>query len=206
MSQSSPSSPVARPGWLTLAFTFVFVALFRIEQNVAYAFDMTTEQLVTVDVFPLRAIVQLLGPFLHATPGHLVSTLVWFVPFGYFLERRASAEDYVLFVVVTGLVTTMLVPSILIVLGVPVGLGVGASGITHALVGREAAARGSRLRQFRSFGRTRRGILVVALVGAVLAALGVVTELTGGADATGHVTGLLLGILVGVGERRISFV
>ncbi|MFC6988177.1 rhomboid family intramembrane serine protease [Haloplanus sp. GCM10025708] len=125
----------------TLLLTFVFVALFRLEQNAAYALGITTRQLVTVDAFPLRAIVQLLAPALHATAGHLVSTLVWFVPFGYFLERRTTREDYVAFVVLAGLVTTMLVPAALVLLGLPVGLGVGASGITHALVGRGRAVR-----------------------------------------------------------------
>ncbi|MFB6068326.1 MAG: rhomboid family intramembrane serine protease [Halobacterium sp.] len=192
-------------GATTLLFTFAFVVLFRLEQNVAYALGITTRRLVTVDAFPLRAVVQLFAPFLHATAGHLVSTLTWFVPFGYFLERRASPVDYVAFVVLSGLVTTMLVPSALVLLGVPVGLGVGASGITHALVGREAAARSRWVVERRALSRTQRAILVVALAGVALAVVAIVTDGLSRRDVTGHATGLLLGALVGAGERYVSW-
>lgn len=203
MSRIRPSTE--RPaGPVTLLLTFCFVALFRLERNAAYALGITTRQLVTVDAFPLRVAVRLLAPALHATADHLVGTLVWFVPFGYLLERRTRWPDYVAFVVVAGLVTTMLVPSALVLAGVSVGLGVGASGITHALVGREAAARTARVRRGRSLSRAQRAMLAVALVGLALAVVGVVSGVRSGRDVTGHATGLVLGVLVGAGERYVS--
>jgi membrane associated rhomboid family serine protease len=106
--QHSASPP---RGWVTLALAFVFVLSFRIEQNVAYVLDVSSRQLVTRDTFLVDTAVHAFAPVLHANAAHLVSTLVWFIPFGYFLERRRRWEDYVGFVVLAGVLSTSLVPA-----------------------------------------------------------------------------------------------
>jgi membrane associated rhomboid family serine protease len=200
-----PSRPADPPrGWVTLALTFAFVAVFRLEQNVAYALDISTRELVGLDAFPVGAAVAALAPLLHANAEHLVSTLVWLVPFGYFLERRTNWEDYLGFVVLAGVLSTTLVPAVFVVLGVPAGLAIGASGVTHALVGREAAARLSWVLEGRSLSRIQRAVLAVALAGLALKLLGFVPETPPETSVVGHATGLVVGVAAGVAERHVS--
>jgi membrane associated rhomboid family serine protease len=188
---------------VTLALTFAFVFVYRLEQNIAYVLDSTPRQLVTLDTFPANALTQVFAPVLHASGDHLVSTLVWVVPFGYFCERRRPWQDYVGFVVVAGFLTTTLVPTLFVVLGVAPGLGIGGSGVTHALVGREATARLRALPQWRSLSRVEGGILAVAVVGLGLNLLGFLNPPTR-ASIVGHATGLVVGVVAGVGERYVS--
>jgi len=204
MSRPSHSSTGPPRGWVTLALTFAFVVAFRLEQNVAYVLGISTRELVGLDVFPVEAVVMVLAPLLHANAGHLVSTLVWFVPFGYFLERRRRWEDYVGFVVLAGILSTTLVPSVFVVLGLATGLGVGASGVTYALVGREATARVVAAVERRSLSRTQWAILAVALLGLALKLLGFVGDTPAGTSVVGHATGLGVGVVAGVVERRVS--
>jgi len=203
MSRIGSSTADPPTGWVTLALTFAFLLLFRIEQNVAYFLGLSTRDLVTLDATPANAVVQVIAPYLHASADHLVSTLVWFVPFGYLLERRRPWPDYVGFVVVSGFLTTTLVPVGLVVLGLAPGLGVGGSGITHALVGREAVARVGWLRRLRSLTRTEGGVLIVVLGGFLLALVGILNTSTGTSSA-GHATGLTVGVVAAVGERYVS--
>jgi len=200
MSRSVSSEP--SDGWVTLALTFAFLLLFRVEQNVAYVLGLSTRELVTLDTVPANGIVQVFAPYLHANAGHLVSTLVWCVPFGYALERRRPWQDYLGFVVVSGLLTNTLVPVVLVVLGIAPGLGVGGSGITHALVGREATARIGWLRQPRSLDRMEGVVLVVVVVGFLVALAGLLNPPSGA--RVGHATGLVVGVAAAVGERYVS--
>ena len=188
---------------MTLVLTFVFVLAYRLEQNVAYVLDTSPRQLVTLDVFPMGAIVQMFAPLLHASGDHLVGTLVWFVPFGYFLERRRPSQDYVAFVVAAGFLTTTFVPAAFVVLGVSAGLGIGGSGVAYALVGREATARLQALPRWRSFSRVQWGILVVAVVGLVLNLVSFL-EPPARASVVGHATGLVIGVAAGIGEQYVS--
>jgi len=190
-------------GRVTLALTFAFVLAYRLEQNVAYVFDISTRQLVTLDTFPANALTQVFAPVLHASGDHLVATLVWVVPFGYLLERRRPWQDYVGFVVVAGFLTTTLAPFVFVVLGVSAGLGIGGSGVAYALVGREATARLRALPQWRSLSRVEGGILVVAVVGLALNLLGFLNPPTG-TSVVGHATGLIVGVVAGIGERYVS--
>lgn len=192
-------------GSLTLLTTFAFVVVFRLEQNVAYVLGLpSTRRLVEMDLVPIGPAVHALAPFVHATPDHLVGTLFWFIPFGFLLERRVSWEAYVAFVVVVGYLTTTVVPLGFVLLGAPVGHGLGASGITNALVAREATVRGRWVVQRRSL--SRRQWVVVVLVGVVflLEVVGLLTGEPPGTSVVGHVSGLVLGVLTGVGERYVS--
>lgn len=189
-------------GWLTLILTFGFILVFRIEQNVAYVLGTSSQQLVTADTVPVDMVVHAFAPALHANAPHLVSTLVWFVPFGYFLERRRPWEDYLGFVVLTGVLSTSLVPAVFVISGVSEALGVGGSGITYALVGREATARAGAVLRRQSLSRVQWGILVVALLGVVINVLSFVSP-PAQASVVGHGTGLVAGVVAGVGERYI---
>lgn len=203
---SGPPRESAGPprGWVTLALTFVFLAVFRLEQNVAYALDVSTRELVGLDAFPVGAVVPVLAPLVHATPEHLVSTLVWFLPFGYALERRTRWEDYVGFVVLAGVLSTTLVPGVALVFGLSAGVAIGGSGITHALVGREATARLSRVLARRSLSRVQWAVLAFALVGLGLKLLGFASEPPARTSVLGHATGLAVGVLAGTAERYVS--
>jgi membrane associated rhomboid family serine protease len=187
---------------VTLALTFAFVLAYRLEQNLAYLLDVSPRQLVTLDTFPANALTQVFAPVLHASGDHLVGTLVWVVPFGYFCERRRPWQDYVGFVVGAGFLTTTLVP-LLFVVGVSPGLGIGGSGVAYALVGREATARLRSLLQWRSLSRAEWGMLVIAVAGLALNLLGFVDP-PASASVVGHGTGLAVGIVAGVGERYVS--
>jgi membrane associated rhomboid family serine protease len=189
---------------VTLALTFLFVLAFRIEQNVASVFRLSTLELVTLDTFPVGAIVQFFAPVLHATAAHLVSTLVWFVPFGYFLERRRPWDDYLAFVFLAGVLSTTLGPAVFVVLGVSQGLGVGGSGITYALVGREATARSMSVLDGRPLTRTQWSILAIAVVGLLLLLLTMVSTPPARTSVVGHAIGLIVGIGVGLSERYVS--
>lgn len=189
-------------GWLTLILTFGFILVFRIEQNVAYVLGTSSQQLVTADTVPVDMVVHAFAPALHANAPHLVSTLVWFVPFGYFLERRRPWEDYLGFVVLTGVLSTSLVPAVFVISGVSEALGVGGSGITYALVGREATARAGAVLRRQSLSRVQWGILVVALLGVVINVLSFVSP-PAQASVVGHGTGLVAGVVAGVGERYV---
>jgi membrane associated rhomboid family serine protease len=189
---------------VTLALTFAFVLIFRIEQNVAYVLGLSTRELVTLDALPVGPIVQLLAPLLHANAGHLVSTLVWFVPFGYFLERRRPWEDYLAFVFLAGVLSTTLVPAVFVVLGLARGLGIGGSGVTFALVGREAAARSRTVVDRRSLTRVQWGILAIAIVGLSFSLLTMVSSSSAETSVLGHAIGLLVGVVAGLGERYVS--
>jgi len=191
-------------GLVTLTLAFFFILLFRIEQNVAYVLGISSRQLVGLDVFPVGAVVQVFAPALHATPGHLISTLVWFIPFGYFLERRRGWEDYVSFVAVAGVLSTTLGPAVFLVLGVSSGLAIGGSGITYALVGREATARLLWVAERRSLSRGQWAILAIVIVGMLFRLLSFVSESPANTSVSGHATGLLVGILAGVGEQYVS--
>lgn len=190
-------------GRVTLALTFGFVLAYRLEQNIAYFLDVSPRQLVTLDTFPANALTQVFAPLLHASGDHLVATLVWVVPFGYFLERRRPWQDYVGFVVVAGFLTTTLVPVLFVILGVSPGLGIGGSGVAHALVGREATARLRALPRWRSFSRIEWIILAVAVVGLVLHLVSFVDP-PAQASVVGHATGLVVGVVAGIGERFVS--
>lgn len=192
-------------GPITLAATFVFVFLFRLEQNVAYVLGLSSaRRLVEIEVFPIELSVHVLAPFLHVTPNHLVGTLIWFVPFGYFLERRTSREDYVGFVLLAGYVTTTFVPLVFLFSGIPVGQGIGASGITHALIAREVTARGSLALQRHSFSWGQRAILVIAVGSFLVKLVAVLNGSSPGESVVAHAAGLTLGVLAGVGERYVS--
>jgi membrane associated rhomboid family serine protease len=190
-------------GRVTLALTFVFVLAYRIEQNVAYVFDLSTRQLVTLDTFPANALTQVFAPVLHASGDHLVGTLVLVVPFGYLCERRRPWPDYVGFVVVAGFLTTTLVPVVFVVLGVAPGLGIGGSGVAYALVGREATARLRSLPRWRSFARGEWGVVLFVSAGLALALLSLVDP-PARTGVVGHATGLVVGVIAGVGERYVS--
>jgi len=195
--------PPPSRGRVTLALTFGFVLAYRLEQNVAYALGISPRRLVTLDTFPANALTQVFAPLLHASGDHLVGTLVWVVPFGYFLERRRPWQDYVGFVVVAGFLTTTLAPVLFVVLGAAPGLGIGGSGVAHALVGREATARLRSLPRWRSLTRVEWGIAAVATVGLVVSLLGLVDP-SAGTSVVGHATGLLVGVAAGIGERYVS--
>ncbi|MEF8973485.1 MAG: rhomboid family intramembrane serine protease [Haloarcula sp.] len=137
------------------------------------------------------------APILHASGDHLVATLVWVVPFSYFLERRRPWQDCVEFVVVAGVLTTTLVPAVFVVTGVSSGLGIGGSGVAYALVGREATVRLQALPRWRSFSRVQWGILVLAVVGLVLTLVSFVDP-SAGTSLVGHATGLLVGVAAAV--------
>ena len=154
------STPSPR-GRVTLALTFVFVLAYRLEQNVAYVLGISPRQLVTLDTFPANALTQVFAPLRHASGDHLVATLVWVVPFGYFCERRRPWLDYVGFVVVAGFLTTTLVPVVFVVGGVAPGLGIGGSGVAYALMEREATVRLRPLDRVTA----RRGTVTVEVVG-----------------------------------------
>jgi membrane associated rhomboid family serine protease len=183
---------------VTLALTFVFVFVFRVEQNVAYVLGLSSRELVTLDVFPVGAVVQAAAPFVHATPGHLVSTLVWFVPFGYLLERRREWPAYVGFVLVAGVVSTTFAPAVFVVLGVADGLALGASGVTFALVGREASVRLRGLRAWRSLSRRQWALLAAVVAALGLKLLALAGDPAGDTSTVGHISGLLVGVLAGV--------
>ena len=193
----------AARGRVTLTLTFAFVLAYRLEQNIAYVLGTTPRQLVTLDTFPANALTQVFAPALHASGDHLVATLVWVVPFGYLLERRRPWPDAVGFAVAAGFLTTTLVPAVFVVGGVSPGLGVGGSGIAHALVGREAAARLQALSRWRSLSRVQWGILGLAVVGLILTLVGLVDP-PAGTSIVGHATGLVVGVVAGVGERYVS--
>jgi membrane associated rhomboid family serine protease len=203
MSRTPRHSTGLPRGWLTLVLTFLLVLLFRLQQNVAYVLGISTRELVGLDVFAVEVLVPVLAPVLHANAGHLVSTLIWFVPFGYFLERRTGWADYLGFVILAGVLSTTLVPAVFVVFGVAAGLGVGASGITYALVGREAAARSRWVLERRSLSRRQRLILAVALLALLLRLLSF-TSTSPGTSVVGHATGLVVGVVVGIGERYVS--
>jgi membrane associated rhomboid family serine protease len=190
-------------GRVTLALTFCFVLAYRLEQNVAYVLGISPRQLVTLDTFPANALTQVFAPLLHANGDHLVATLVWVVPFGYLLERRRPWQDYVGFVVVAGFLTTTLVPALFVVLGVAPGLGIGGSGVAHALVGREATTRLRELPRWRSLPRVEWAVTAVATAGLAVTLLALVDP-PAGTSVVGHATGLLTGVAVGVGERYVS--
>lgn len=192
-------------GALTLVTTFLFVLFFRIEQNVAYLLGLpSARRLVGLDSFAVELPLYALAPFVHVTPNHLVGTLVLFVPFGYLLERRTSGAEYVGFVVLAGYLTTTFVPLLFLLAGAPVGQGIGASGLTNALVAREAAVRGRWVVQRRSL--SRRQWTVVVLVSAVflIEVVGLVTGEPPGTSVVGHAVGLVVGVLTGVGEGYVS--
>lgn len=102
-----------------------------------------------------------------------------------------------------GFLTTTLVPALFVVLGVSPGLGIGGSGVAHALVGREATARLRSCPRWRSLSRVEGGILVVAVVGLTLNLLGLLNP-PAGTSVVGHATGLVVGVVAGVGERYVS--
>ena len=203
MSDRPRRSTASPRGRVTLALTFVFVLAYRLEQNIAYVLGVSPRQLVTLDTFPANALTQVFAPVLHASGDHLVSTLLWIVPFGYFCERRRPWQDYVGFVVVAGFLTTTLVPVVFVVGGVSPGLGIGGSGIAYALVGREATARLGSLPRWRSLSRVEWGILAIAVLGLVLNVLSFVDP-PAGTSVVGHAPGLVVGGVVGVGEGYVS--
>lgn len=203
MSDRHRRSTASPRGRAILALTFVFVLAYRLEQNIAYVLDISTRELVTLDTFPANALTQVFAPVLHASGDHLVATLVWVVPFGYFLERRRPWPDYVGFVVVAGFLTTTLVPVVFVVVGASPGLGIGGSGIAYALVGREATVRLRTLPEWRSLSRVEGGILAIAVVGLVLNVLSFVDP-PAGTSVVGHGTGLVVGIVAGIGERYVA--
>jgi membrane associated rhomboid family serine protease len=200
--------PSTRPprGWVTLGVTFLFVLVFRLEQNVAFVLDISTRELLGLDVLLVEALVGVFAPVLHATAGHLVSTLVWFIPFGYLCESRTRWEDYLGFVVLAGVLSTTLVPALVGLFGVTPGIAIGASGITYALVAREATARLRWVIDRRALSWRQRAILVVAMLGVVLKLLSFMSEPPPSTSVVGHATGLVLGVIVGIGERYVHIV
>lgn len=191
-------------GRVTLVLTFVFVFVFRIEQNVAHVLGISTEQLVGLDGFPVELLVSAFAPVLHGNAGHLVSTLVWVLPFGYLLERRTRWEDYVGFVFLSGVLSTTLVPSVFVALGAASAPAIGASGITHALVGREATARLTAAAARHQQTRLQRVLLLVAVVALLVKLLAFVSTPPARTSVVGHATGLVVGVVTGVGERYVS--
>lgn len=204
MSRQSPRLDDLPRGWVTLVLTFVFVLVFRFEQNVAYVLGISARQLVSLDSLRFEVMVHAFSPLLHATPAHLVSTLIWFIPFGYFLECRTRWEDYVGFVVLAGVFSSTLVPAVFVVFGVSEGLAIGASGITFALVGREATARLVAVVQRRSLSQRQRVILVITVLGLLLKSLSFAPSQPANTSVVGHATGLVVGLVAGFGERYVS--
>ncbi len=204
MTQNVRQSAGLPHGWVTLMLTLLFVLVFRLEQNAAYVLGISTRELVGLDVAPIWVVTRVLAPLVHANATHLVGTLVWFIPFGYFLERRTRWESYVGFVVLAGVLSTTVVPAVFAVSGTATSVAFGASGITHALVGREATARSIWVVERRSLSRRQRAILLVALVGLSLKLLSFSSSPPPGTSVVGHATGLLVGILVGIGERYVG--
>jgi membrane associated rhomboid family serine protease len=87
-------------------------------------------------------------PFLHADASHLLRNLAVFLAFGGLVEVRDGWALYSIFLSFTVLMANVLVPMLARgLLGDPFsGVGLGASGMTFALVARELVFRSSRLR------------------------------------------------------------
>jgi membrane associated rhomboid family serine protease len=92
---------------------------------------------------------------------------------------------------------------VFVVGGVAPGLGVGGSGVAYALVGREATARLRTLPEWRSLSRVEGGILAIAVGGLALHLVSF-ADPPARASVVGHATGLIVGVVAGVGEGYVS--
>lgn len=188
-------------GWVTLTLAFIFILIFRVEQNLAYILGMSTQQLIGVDIFPFGSIIQGLAPFLHGNANHLISTLIWFIPFGYLLECRQGWKYYIQFVIFAGILTTTFGPALFMVFGLTSGLAIGGSGITYALIAREATVRSITLVGWRNISRFEWGILSIVLFSFLIKLMSFITSSPSGTSSAAHITGFVIGFLAGLREE-----
>lgn len=144
------------------------------------------------------SVVYFLFPFLHAGESHLVRNLVVFVVFGGLVESRDDWKLYGIFLAFVALVANVLGPMLVRgLLGEPFsGVGLGASGMTFALVARECVFRSSRVRRRDA----SRGEWVVLGVAVVLSAIGVLLVVEMANAWLSHLLGFLIGGSIGVVE------
>lgn len=188
-----------KESWITGLLAVSLVALFYVTNQIALQAGYSTpnEYVLSLDGL-VKSVVLLFIPFLHSTWNHLAGNLVVLLAFGPLVESRENRTMYVLFLVVVMLFANLLIPQILRLfsLGLPIGPGLGASGVTFALSGRELAFRTRQLRRNPEFGLD---FLVWAL--AVLVTVsGVVSILAFEAAWFSHLLGLFFGVVVGTAE------
>lgn len=188
-------------GWVTLTLAFLLILIFRVEQNLAYILGISTQQLVGVDIFPIGSIIQVFAPFLHGNANHLISTLIWFIPFGYLLESRVGWKYYVEFVILAGILTTTFGPAFFMLFGLTGGLAIGGSGITYALIAREATVRSISLDGWRNISHIEWSILSIVLLSFLIKLLSIFSSSPSGTSSAAHITGFVIGIFAGLREE-----
>lgn len=111
----------------TLAFLILMATLYSSQLLVAGSLEAEAG-FRTINALPQIGVIYA-SPWLHSTHSHIFQNALIFAIFGGWAERRMDANQFMVAVVVAGYATNI-VPS---VLGFR-GFGVGASGITNALV------------------------------------------------------------------------
>lgn len=147
----------------------------------------------------LGVVVDSLLPLFHTNPSHLGVNVVTLLVFGSVIERREDGRLYAAFLLGVAVFANLMIPLLgdLVVAGLPFVLGVGASGVTNALVSREWAYR---IQQIGHGEFLRSAVLVFASSFVLFVHIFLILSLAH-AWAT-HLTGTLCGLGIGVMEAR----
>lgn len=190
-----------RSSALTVTLSLILIALFYITNQIALQSGYSTpnEYVLSLDGL-VQSVVLLFIPFLHSTWNHLAGNLLILLVLGPLVESRENRTMYVLFLMLVMLFANLLIPQLiqLLSLGLPVGPGLGASGITYALVGREVVFRSQRLYRNPEF-----GVDLLVWGFAVFAGFnGVISILALQAAWFSHLLGLFFGAVAGSAESK----
>lgn len=186
--------------WITPSLALLLVVLFVISIRVAdaagfsgpkpyFESKMGTEQLLTT----------FLVPFFHSGWKHLLENTGMLLVFGSIIEYRETSELYAVWLAAVVVFSNLFVPQLgmLFFPSISSSIGIGTSGITFALVGREVTYRSGELRNFENPYRT---ICIWAIAVFVLF-MNVSSILSLTAAWVSHATGQLIGLGTGIIER-----
>lgn len=186
----------------TLGTAFIALLAFRLEELLVFLLNAVSPKNFLESVpFPLDLGVLLVSPILHSDGGHIASNLFWFVLFGVILEQRVELREYIGFVLGVGIVSNFAAPVFGQLLGFSVGLAIGLSGVTHGLGMRETIYRFYVLSDQDRATRADWLIFIVAIfTTTLLVSILIRGETNPNNSAVAHGTGLLLGVVFGIGE------
>lgn len=183
----------------TLVFAAILVVLFYIANQIALQAGYSTPNEYVLGLEGLvQSVVLLFIPLLHSTWSHLGENLIILLAFGPLVEHRENQMMYVLFLLIVMAFANLLIPRVLqlLSLGLPIGPGLGASGVTYALTGRELAFRTRQLSRNPRFGLD----FLIWSISVLVTVFGVASILAFEAAWFSHLLGLFFGVVVGASE------
>lgn len=193
----------------TIVFSFVLLLVFQMEYvlNMSFgiAFPLTPNTPLSTLDGSNSIVVFVLAPWMHVQPQHLIANLLLFIPVSVLYERSSPLRDYVITLLLYGLLINVWIPLLGNLIGYRYPIIIGISGVIYALASEELILQTQWLV---TEDEHRTSIEILHLISAaVITGLGIygvlrVPALSG--VGNGHTIGLLTGAVFAIHELLLE--